>query len=190
LEDEMKRSFLSGIVAMAVAMVGPAAAQPVARPSAAAAPAYRDIGWEDLVPKGWDPAKVFEGRNLDAISDTDPRMEALLQEMRKVWDNAPVNRQLEGQAVRLPGYVVPLEQSRGQLREFLLVPYFGACIHSPPPPANQIVHVVLAQPVRSQSMDVVWVRGVLRLQRGDSSMGVSGYRLEAAQAVPYEPAQK
>lgn len=161
-----------------------------ARAAAQAAPAYRDIGWEDLVPKGWDPLKSFEGRNLEALSDTDPRMEQLQQEMRKIWDEAPANPKLAGQAVRLPGYVVPLEQSRGQLREFLLVPYFGACIHSPPPPANQIVHVVLAQPARGQSMDVVWARGTLRLQRGDSSMGVSGYRLEAAQVQPYEPAAK
>jgi hypothetical protein len=49
---------------------------------------------------------------------------------------------LDGQNIRLPGYIVPLEVSEeGRTTEFLLVPYFGACIHVPPPPSNQIVHV-------------------------------------------------
>lgn len=56
--------------------------------------------------------------------------------------NAPVVKALDGQNIRLPGYIVPLEVSEeGRTTEFLLVPYFGACIHVPPPPSNQIVHV-------------------------------------------------
>jgi hypothetical protein len=160
---------------------------------AAAAPpaAYREITWEALVPKDWDPLQALQGQDISQLSDTDPRAEQLLKQLRQAWDNAPTNRQMAGQAVRLPGYLVPLEQSRGQLREFLLVPYFGACIHSPPPPSNQVVHVVLAQPARRlESMDVVWASGVLRIQRDSSSMGVSSYRLEAAQVQPYEPTQK
>ena len=87
---------------------------------------------------------------------------------------------------RIPGYLVPLEESRGELSEFLLVPYFGACIHSPPPPANQIVHVLPARAVKGfRSMDAVWVTGTMRTQRQDSSMGVSGYRLEAQAVEKY-----
>ena len=48
---------------------------------------------------------------------------------------------LDGRYVLLPGYVVPLEFSDSRIIEFLLVPWVGACIHKPPPPANQIVHV-------------------------------------------------
>ena len=59
----------------------------------------------------------------------------------QIWDNASVLKTLDGQTVKIPGYVVPLEAIQDAMREFLLVPYFGACIHSPPPPANQIVHV-------------------------------------------------
>ena len=65
----------------------------------------------------------------------------MMRQMRELWDNAPTNPKMDGARVRLPGYVVPLEEVKGELKEFLLVPYFGACIHSPPPPANQIVHV-------------------------------------------------
>jgi hypothetical protein len=80
--------------------------------------------------------------------------------------------------VRLPGYVVPLEEVKGELKEFLLVPYFGACIHSPPPPANQIVHVVSSTPLKGwRTMDAVWVNGTLNAARGDTAMGASGYRI-------------
>ncbi|HEY0822024.1 MAG TPA: DUF3299 domain-containing protein, partial [Rhizobacter sp.] len=72
------------------------------------------------------------------------------------------------------------------LKEFLLVPYFGACIHSPPPPANQIVHVVSAKPVKGfATMDTVWVTGTLSLARQSSEMGVSGYRLAAGSVTRY-----
>ena len=62
--------------------------------------------------------------------------------------------------VRLPGYVVPLEQTAQGMRELLLVPHFGACIHTPPPPANQVVHVVLERPNKSLStMDTIYLAG-------------------------------
>jgi hypothetical protein len=60
------------------------------------------------------------------------------------------------------------------------VPYFGACIHSPPPPANQIVEVRTARPVTGvEAMDVVSVSGRLTVSRGESSMGTTGYRIDA-----------
>jgi hypothetical protein len=112
----------------------------------------------------------------------------MLKAMQAEWDNAPTNSHLDGTAVKLPGYLVPLDQAKGEVREFLLVPYFGACIHSPPPPANQIVHVKLAKPAKGyQSMDAVWVRGILTTGRQPSSMGMSGYRMQAAGIERYEP---
>ena len=69
-----------------------------------------------------------------------------------------MNSALVGQLVRIPGVVVPLEDSKDGLKEFLLVPYFGACVHSPPPPANQIVHVLPKSPAKGlRSMDAVWI---------------------------------
>jgi hypothetical protein len=86
----------------------------------------------------------------------------------------------------LPGYVVPLEESAQGMKEFLLVPYFGACIHTPPPPANQIVHVFSAKPVEGfHSMDTVWVVGTLKTERAESDMGRSGYRIDAIAVERY-----
>jgi hypothetical protein len=70
-----------------------------------------------------------------------------------------------------------------------LVPYFGACIHTPPPPANQIVLVTpspklnLSKPM--ESMDVIWIEGELKEARTKTASGVSGYTLEAVQIYPY-----
>jgi hypothetical protein len=73
----------------------------------------------------------------------------------------------------------------------LLVPYFGACIHLPPPPANQTILVTLQKPVRKlSSMDTVWVEGILREARVDTGIAVTGYSLEAQRTYPYVESKK
>lgn len=168
------------------------AAKPAAKPAAAPAPApvvngFATINWDALVPADWDPFKEFKGSNLAALQDGDPRAQEMMKKMREVWDNAPTNAKLVGQKVRIPGFVVPLEDSKDGLKEFLLVPYFGACIHSPPPPANQIIHILPKTPAKDlRSMDAVWIHGVLTTDRTDSYMGAAGYRIEAVEVLPYQ----
>lgn len=155
--------------------------------AAASGQTHRELNWEALVPPDWDPLKDFkdfDGGGL--LSDSDPRAKAMYERLRQIWDEAPTVAALDGQRVRLPGFVVPLDETGRGLSSFLLVPYFGACIHTPPPPANQIVHVVTRQPVEGfRSMDAVWVQGVLRTVRSDSGMGVSSYRLDASSVERY-----
>ncbi len=158
-----------------------------AKPAAVAPGQPRTIAWEALLPADWDPFKDFKDMSLQALDDGDPRAVAYLKRMREVWDNAPVNPAMVGQLVRIPGFVVPLEDSKEGLKEFLLVPYFGACIHSPPPPSNQIVHVLPKTPrPGARSMDAVWVTGVITTVRTDSFMGAASYRIEAQSVAPYE----
>jgi hypothetical protein len=110
-----------------------------------------------------------------------------MKRLREVWDSAPTNDAMVGKNVRIPGFVVPLEDSAEGMKEFLLVPYFGACIHSPPPPANQIIHVLPRTPAKGvKSMMPVWITGTIARERTDSYMGVSGYRIEAQSVLPYE----
>jgi hypothetical protein len=156
----------------------------------ATATSARHLLWTDLTPKDWDPGKLlrerFKGQNLDLLRDDDPKVQALMDAMRDMWDTAPVNDAMNGVTGRLPGYIVPLEEGPKGLKEFLLVPYYGACIHSPPPPANQIVHVRLAQPVKGfRTMDTVWVHGTLEVARGKSDMGASAYRIDARKVEAY-----
>jgi hypothetical protein len=163
-----------------VPQVQPALSAEAPPPGASVPGSTRTIGWEQLIPAGWDPYKDLKALNLDTLKDNDPKAEEALKKMRKMWDNAPINPLILGQSVRLPGYVVPLEDLATGIKEFLLVPYFGACVHSPPPPANQIVHVLLDKPnKRFRLMDVVWVSGPLSATKTDSHMGVAGYRIDA-----------
>lgn len=187
---------LTAATALAQAPAGvPAMKPPLAAPAPAAETGGpgtpRTITWEALVPAGWDPFKDFKGIDFQMMDDGDPRANEWLKKMRKAWDDAPVNAELVGQQVRIPGFVVPLEDSKEGLKEFLLVPYFGACIHSPPPPANQIIHVLPNPPVKGvRSMDTVWISGKLTTGKTDTYMGASGYRIEATSVSPYtEPAR-
>lgn len=180
-------AFLLALGAAALAGCGPAAGS-----GAAPAGAVQELKWEALVPKDWDPTKRYRNLSLESLRDNDPRAIQMLDEMRAVWDNAPVNVALDGTAARLSGFVVPLDNTQGGIREFLLVPYFGACIHTPPPPANQIIHVKNAAPSQGlqglRSMDVVWVTGKLQITRADTMMGVSGYHVSAESVARYTAA--
>jgi hypothetical protein len=75
------------------------------------------------------------------------------------------NPELDGKQVRIPGYLLPLDYDGKKVTEFLLVPWVGACIHTPAPPPNQIVYVILdeAFEVRSQ-FEPVWVTGGLMIE--------------------------
>jgi hypothetical protein len=150
---------------------------------------YREAKWEELIPTSWHPEKIFDEFNFDAFSDNDPRAGKVLEAFNEAWRNAPANHILQGQRVKIPGFVAPLDwENDAQLKEFLLVPYFGACIHVPPPPANQIIHIRMDAPLRGiRLMDAVWVYGTIAVERNDSGeMGASGYSMKPDKVEPYE----
>lgn len=105
--------------------------------------------------------------------------------VRQEWDDADV---------RIPGYMLPLEFDGTNVTEFLLVPYVGACIHTPPPPANQIIHVTSTTGFEADGLFTpVWVSGRLTVERSQQSVGLSdgssgfevGYALTASQIEEY-----
>jgi uncharacterized protein len=97
-------------------------------------------------------------------------------------------KRLNGTQVRVPGFMVPLEDWEDQVTEFILVPYFGACIHVPPPPPNQMAHVLMRQnrKVAVNLWDPVWVIGTLRIENVESPYGVVGYQVAAERIQPYD----
>jgi uncharacterized protein len=99
-----------------------------------------------------------------------------------------VNGKLAGQRLRLPGFIAPLEiDKEGRISEFFLVPYFGACIHVPPPPANQIVYVKMTKPLKIESLyDAYWITGKMLIENKTTSLGAAAYRLEAERAEIYD----
>lgn len=154
--------------------------------AAPAAKGFKEIQWDDLMPKGWDPMAAFKGVDLNRLQDSDPKAAELLAKVRIEWDKAPVEPAINGQRVKIPGFVVPLERKGDEVSEFLLVPYFGACVHVPPPPSNQVIHVVPSKPVKGmRTMETFWISGTLTLQGGDSGMGIYAYRMAAERVEPY-----
>lgn len=159
-------------------------------PADARAP-YREVTWDTLLPPGWNPMDAFKGINLAMLSDGDPRAIQALERLKEEWDKAPANTALNGERIRIPGFVVPLDQQKGELRQFLLVPYFGACIHTPPPPSNQIIHVLLGKPVKNlRAMDPVWVSGALETTRSETGMGAAGYRMKGDLIAAYKETRR
>jgi hypothetical protein len=93
---------------------------------------------------------------------------------------APVVAELDGKRVRIGGYVVSLDFDATKVREFLLVPFVGACIHVPPPPANQIVYVKSEAGFEVSGMfDPVWVTGTLKATTAHTGLAEAGYSLVA-----------
>ena len=99
-----------------------------------------------------------------------------------------VNPDLNNKDVKIPGFVVPLDtDKKGKLIDFFLVPYFGACIHVPPPPPNQIVYVTMKKGVPLSSMqDAQWVTGTLHASIKKSDLGAAAYTLDGVDLQPYQ----
>lgn len=153
---------------------------------------FREISWDDLIPADWHPEQFLADLKLGELQDSDPRAIEAMQKMREEWDRAPLVERFNGQRIRIPGFIVPLETDGKMIREFLLVPYFGACVHVPPPPANQLIHVMPDQPVTAKlNMMPVWVNGVINVARFESDLGNAGYQLRAIKVEEYkEPLPK
>jgi uncharacterized protein len=152
-----------------------------------------EISWDDLIDEKWAKQVQVEmmalGR-LGGLKDGSEAADRAMAKLREKWDAAPIVSTHLGKQVRIPGYVVPLDADRSADRPFLLVPYFGACIHTPPPPANQIILVVPQRGAKirevPESMATVWVEGLLEGVRTETSQGVTGYQLLATGVRPYE----
>ena len=159
-------------------------------PAMAAPDEVRDLEWEELMPEGWDPLAELDalttGDDLEDLSDNSVQAIELFNAYQEAVRSAPVVPELDGQKVRLPGFVVPLDFEGTETSEFLLVPYFGACIHVPPPPSNQIVYVktVAGYPLQ-ELFDPVWVTGEIRTHAHLNEVGDAGYTLQATIIEPY-----
>jgi uncharacterized protein len=148
----------------------------------------RTIEWDDLIPADFSFDELLKDYDVENLADDDPRAIELFEKLMKMWKDAPVVDALDGQVVRLPGFVVPLDGDGRTVEEFLLVPYYGACIHVPPPPANQTVHVMAqGRNVRIRGLfDTVWVTGVIKVEHKSSDLAESGYQIHAIEVTPYD----
>jgi uncharacterized protein len=102
--------------------------------------------------------------------------------------SSAVNADLEGLTLRIPGFIVPLDvDAAGQVVEFLLVPYYGACIHVPPPPPNQIIYVKPAKPILVKDMfNAYWITGRMHVEIRNTQMASASYTMNASKVEAYE----
>lgn len=148
----------------------------------------RELDWPALIPDG----APVEAPQLAPLHDLSQIGNALAAESAppapQQSANAPVVQALDNQQIKLPGYIVPLEVSEeGRTTEFLLVPYYGACIHVPPPPSNQIVHIFSEMGVRVEDLyQPYWIEGRMQVKASSSDLADAGYQMEAEKIYAYE----
>jgi uncharacterized protein len=159
--------------------------------------AVMSLKWDQLVPPAppKPPRPFFSGRPADAGP---PAAEHGNSSMPPVpegrWMSAPaassgsppaVVASLDGKRVQIGGYVVPLDFDATRVKEFLLVPFVGACIHVPPPPPNQIVYVKAESGIDVKgTFDPVWVTGTLTVTPAFTGLAEAGYSLDAEKVEP------
>lgn len=138
-----------------------------------------ELGWGDLIPGGGEPAQPIV---LGPHNELQGRVPVPYDNA----EDAPIRHDLDGQYVRLAGYMVPIAYTPGsggnKVSGFLLAPFVGACVHVPPPPANQIVLGNFAPGIEISLR--IWVDPVVatgRLAAGfiETDMARIGYQIEA-----------
>ncbi|MFK7890842.1 MAG: DUF3299 domain-containing protein [Granulosicoccus sp.] len=151
-----------------------------------------ELQWGDLIPEGFMPAPSpianMTQEQIDKLFDGSEESNRELAEIEEMMSYAPTVAGLNGQLVKLPGYVVPLDfDGQTRLSEFLLVPYYGACIHTPPPPANQVVHANAEETITvDNTYDPVWAIGTMRTETVVSNLAEAGYKLDILAIRPYD----
>jgi uncharacterized protein len=158
-----------------------------------------ELQWHQLVPPAppKPPKPFFAGRgpvDLGKAGGLDDGRPAPLPQPEARWMSTPsqssatpvpVVESLGGKRVHIGGYIVPLSFDSTRVKDFLLVPFVGACIHVPPPPANQIIYVKIDQGVDVQgTFDPVWVTGTLKVAPTFTGLADAGYSLEAEKVEP------
>ncbi len=158
---------------------------------------FQEIKWESLVPDGFSFESIMQKYQVQAISIQDGTEESikLFQKITEEMNNAPVNQKMDQQKVKIPGYIAPLKVEKLMIYEFLLVPYFGQCIHSPPPPVNQTILVRIDKKKGKgistrESIFPFWVLGKLKVEKEKTDIGTAGYVIENAIVEKYEPPKK
>lgn len=158
---------------------------------------YRKLNWDELMPADWDPMQALKGLDLSKLEDSDPRAMEALEKVRESWKYSPIVSNLNGVRIEIPGFVVPLDVDYDNVKEFLLVPFFGACIHVPPPPGNQTLHILVPKSLTKKQQKLlkramstygtISISGTLKTVSSDTSMGFASYQIKADLIEPYIP---
>jgi|TARA_Y100001970_G_C13905482_1_gene685832 hypothetical protein len=160
---------------------------------------YEEIDWVALMPEDDLSALLNRPEFLNDIADgsaadsvDDFASKQLEDEQAQRYQQALVSTRVieafDGKAIRIPGFIVPLEQNDEQkATAFFVVPYFGACLHMPPPPPNQILYVEYKEGIAVENLyDPYWFEGTVKIDNHESALGTSAYSLVLDSFALYE----
>ncbi len=152
---------------------------------------FKEIDWIELMPKADLEALLNPPSYVTDVEDGSLE-DQLANQIQSSPVTVPKDRyqqalvsqevvaEMDGKMIRLPGFIVPLEYKSEQIvTKFFLVPYFGACIHVPPPPPNQIILIDYPKGLKLESIyDPYWLTGVLKVTLTQNDVATSSYSLE------------
>jgi hypothetical protein len=162
---------------------------------------YRTIEWVDLIPAADLEAllnppdligEIIDGSAGDRMPGDDERPDfgdsAQAQRYEAALRSTAVRPEFNGAKVRIPGFIVPLDFDETQMvSAFFLVPYFGACLHNPPPPPNQIIYSQFEGGLSLDDIyDPFWLEGTLTVDTQTNELGVAAYSMKTDRVTRYE----
>lgn len=145
---------------------------------------FKELMWDDLLPADMDLDAIVDSSVVDhSINFENKPMDEVLQSQVL----ASVVPELDGEPIRIPGFIVPLEfDEERTITEFFLVPYRGACTHMPPPPPNQIIFVKDEEGFKVDDIyDAFWVSGVLSTTLMENDLAASAYTIDMQHVEEY-----
>ena len=156
------------------------------------------ISWGDLSPTNGQEAKINLNKNTEIIgvpnisefNGSKEELDNFLDNMKSMKEmqgkSGLINMDLNNKEIKIAGYIAPIAFDGDNVTEFLLVPYHGACIHVPPPPANQIIYVKSASGLKAEEIWYpVWITGVLHANSVSTIVADVGYTIKEASVTPY-----
>jgi hypothetical protein len=146
-------------------------------PSAAFGKDFVDLDWSDLLPEGQQAIPPMLQGLIDHDGPNLSSKQPPSQGVRTDWN---------GEIIRLPGFIVPIDFSGTGVTAFILVPFVGACVHVPPPPANQLVFVTTEKPYESSGLfEAVNVIGMFGTASMSTQLADIAYALSADHIEPF-----
>ena len=158
---------------------------------------YKEIQWIELMPKEdldalMNPPKAItsieDGSEEDSISNEmyDALLKATDDKYQSALSSTKVVQEMDKKKISIPGFVVPLEIEENLTTEFFIVPYFGACIHFPPPPPNQTIHATFKKGFDINDIyDAYFFNGTISIGTTKNDLATSTYQLAIDEIKPY-----
>ena len=167
--------------------------------TASTATEYQEVEWTALIPEDdlnalLNPpdylAQIEDGSSQDSVESFEQKdvEDERARRFQEALSSMRVVEAFDQQAIRIPGFIVPLQAGdERNVTEFFIVPYFGACLHMPPPPPNQIIYATLEEGIAVDSLYTpFWFEGTLSIGKVENGMGTSAYKLSLDNVTPYE----